>query len=76
MATVTHKTFGGMRRAVERLICDLASGINDAEEEAAYSARCDALCRELNALWSNPADVSEAAALKSRLVAAWNKAMG
>jgi hypothetical protein len=65
-----------MARAVERMIGELAYPITDDRDYKVMDRKTSALFRELNALWSNPADADEAARLKNRLSAAWNKAMG
>jgi hypothetical protein len=71
----THKTFGGMARAVERLAGELDSArIDDDRDYKVYRRKVSALFAELNALWSNPADVAEAARLKNRLSEAWHAA--
>jgi hypothetical protein len=75
MMTATHKTFGGMARATERVIEELGGAtISDEREYQRLNKRVKALCAELNALWSNPADSLEAAKLKARLVESWNAA--
>jgi hypothetical protein len=65
-----------MAKAIERVIGELAYPITDDRDYKAMDAKTSALFRELNALWSNPADADEAARLKNRLAAAWNKAIG
>lgn len=71
----THKTFTGMAKAVERLIANLEKyGIKDEFEYRQADRQMSGLMKELNALWSNPADVTEAARLGNRLSDAWHKA--
>jgi hypothetical protein len=76
---MTHKTFSGMARAVERLIQQMdgfdgmSLAMDSDREYRAMSKKVDDLLSELNALWSNPADVTEAARLKHRLLEAWHK---
>lgn len=71
--TMTYKTMSGMYRAVDRLIGDLgAATISDQRTYDAFNKRCTSLLAELGGLWSNPADVTEAAQAKSRLLDAWH----
>jgi hypothetical protein len=69
---MAHKTFAGMVRAVERLASEMEScPIDNQHDYDAFKARADALLRELNGLWSNPAQGDDAARLKNRLIDAW-----
>jgi hypothetical protein len=54
----THKTLSGLLRATDRLIAELFRVRElDARSDAEYARRAKALHAELNALWTNPADV-------------------
>jgi hypothetical protein len=83
--TATHKTFSGMMRAVDRTIAELGTKTCDTfhpdpfdrmmdSDYKRLDAKVSGLFQELNALWTNPADVTEAAKAKNRLNEAWYRA--
>jgi hypothetical protein len=78
MATTYHKTFGGMRRAAERLIAELEAGaidpLMDDRQYRRLDERTSAILQECDALWSNPADADEARRIANRVRDAWHKA--
>lgn len=75
MATA-YKTTGGLVRATEKVIAELETyGIAGYEDEKRLGAVTSNLLRQLNALWSSPADVAEMRKLSNRLRDAWTKAL-
>jgi hypothetical protein len=73
----TYKTLTGLIKATDRLAAELGSTIiQDDREYQRFSQMVSNLHRQLNALWSNPADVTDAAKAKNRLSDAWYRASG
>ena len=73
----TYKTMSGLVNATEKVIAELEThGITSHADEQRLDKITSNLSRQLNALWSNPADVEDMAKLNSRLADACNKAMG
>lgn len=73
----TYKTTSGLLKATSDLASALRSSpITEQHDYESASRKVDNLRRQLNALWSNPADAADCDKACADLIDAWNQSTG